>query len=93
MEDFLKKLREELGGVDDGIVCLLEERNEVVKRIAEFKKEHNLPARDEEQHKKVRANFQKLAADYGISKQMAKEIYEIIHRYSVEEQEKILNKQ
>lgn len=88
----MKKLREELSGVDDGIVCLLEERNDVVKKIAEFKKEHQLPARDEKQHKTALANFQKLAADYGINKKMAKEIYEVIHRYSVEEQEKILNK-
>lgn len=49
----LNSLRERIDAIDSDMGRLFEERLEIAREIAEYKKEHNLPLRDAEREKKV----------------------------------------
>lgn len=49
----LKDLRNEIDKIDQELVCLIEKRMEIVKKIGKYKKEKNLPILDQNREEEV----------------------------------------
>ncbi|OGF25401.1 hypothetical protein A2331_01130 [Candidatus Falkowbacteria bacterium RIFOXYB2_FULL_34_18] len=86
--DELKTFREEINEVDDALICLLGERMEIIRNVGSYKKKNNLPVLNTERFKKILKSLTEKGKDYGLPQNMIKELYEVIHEYSVKEQEK-----
>lgn len=86
--DKLKDLRGEIDEVDRAILALFEERMGIVRQIGKLKKEENLKIEDRVRQEEHAKELCAMAEDMEIPVAMVREIYEIIHKYSLQEEEK-----
>mgnify|MGYP000687810429 FL=1 len=49
----IKELREKINGIDEQLTALFIERMELVRGVAEYKREHNLPIRDASREQEI----------------------------------------
>ena len=70
--------RKEIDCIDTQIIQLLKEREDVAKKVAVYKKEHNLPIFDAEREKKLLENRASQADD----KEFIHDLFEIIMKRS-----------
>ncbi len=82
--DKINQQRKMIDQVDREIIDLLAQRFDAVKQIGEVKKELGVPSLDESRWQMVLDSKMQLAKRYGLSEDMIKEIYEIIHKYALE---------
>jgi chorismate mutase len=82
----LKNLRSEIDEIDRAILSLLEERMGVIRQIGQLKKKEGFPAVDSKRHDEHVKELLTAAKKLEISSDMVKELYEVIHEYSVKEQ-------
>jgi chorismate mutase len=85
MQD-INDLRQEIDLVDQFLLKTLAKRMEVSAKIGEYKKQHGLPPLDEKRWQKVLSSILEAAQDIDLNQDFVKEIYEIIHRYSLQKQ-------
>ncbi len=71
----IEELREEIDGINKGIVELLARRMEVAGEIAEYKKLHNLPIHVPEREKAVIENVKELARKTGLDEKMIEDVF------------------
>lgn len=79
----LELLRKEIDAADQKLLEALAERMAVVKRVGEYKKQNNLPPLDQARWQKVLENKLAQAKELGLSEDLVKEIYEIIHKHAL----------
>ena len=71
----MKDLRKQIDQTDQKIVELLAKRMDLVKEIAKFKKENNLPIQDEKREQELRNNLKNLAKKNGLSEKFVNHLY------------------
>ena len=85
-EAMLRPMRYQLHDLDSAIVELLAERHKLTQTIGRYKQANHLEPYQEEQRALVEAHYTEQAAQYGLDPDWAKQIYALIHTYSLEEQ-------
>jgi chorismate mutase len=88
MTDTLEQLRAEIDAADAKILDALAERMAVVQRVGKFKKANNLPPLDPKRWEQVLQSKLVQAGEKGLSADLIKDIYERIHKESLEIEEK-----
>ena len=88
----LLKFRNQIDIFDNRIVELLHERKEVVKKIAEFKNKNKLTIFQLERWFEILRTRKEFANNLDIDNEMISEIFELIHKYSILTQTKIMRK-
>ncbi|MDD3267297.1 MAG: chorismate mutase [Burkholderiales bacterium] len=74
----LEYLRELICETDAEIISLLATRNEVVKQIGEYKKKNNLPIFNQERENTLRDFHDKICSEFGVNKNLATQIFELL---------------
>lgn len=86
MNNKLDNLRKQIDIVDEKLLILLAKRIMLVRKISKFKKSHNIPILDEDRRNKV-LNSQLLKGKVlGLSKDLIKKLYSLVHKYSIKVQ-------
>lgn len=85
----LSKIREEINNADSKIFDALVQRKEAVLRVAEYKKENNLPIRDIEREKEILSLKKKKAQNLGLSEELIEKIFRLMIEDAVEAQEEM----
>ena len=85
----LKQLRERIDEVDKQILQSLAERFELVSKIGELKRRHDLNVYDPERAQEVENKWSSYAEQSGFSPECAIKIYKTIHECSVNAQKSI----
>lgn len=75
----LQNYREKIDEIDAQIIDLLSQRFEVVKKVWEYKKLHNLPPLQPERWGQVLSSKKQLAKQYGINPDFVENIWNEIH--------------
>ena len=88
--DKLNKLRKEIDFYDSKIVQLLNTRKELVKDIASLKKEYDITVFQIERWYTILKNRKQDATRLNLNEKMLAEIFELIHKYSILTQTKIM---
>ena len=86
----LKEFRENIDLLDRKIVSILSNRKKIVKQIAHFKKENKITIFQLERWFEILRLRKEDAVDFGMNKKMIAEIFELIHKYSILTQTKIM---
>ncbi|MGK0638690.1 chorismate mutase [Schleiferia thermophila] len=87
----LEALRSKIDHLDHEILQLLEKRKGLVEAIGELKKEHNITILQFERWFEIVKDRSKVARLLGLDEQVVLEIFQLIHRSSIQIQQQILN--
>ncbi|MBU1017546.1 chorismate mutase [Patescibacteria group bacterium] len=71
----MENIRQQIDHIDQKIIKLLAERMDLVKQIAELKKQNQLPVQDEKREKELRDNLKILAARHGLDPEFINHLY------------------
>jgi len=83
----LQELRTEIDKIDQQLIQLIEQRMDISKKVAEYKKQHNLPIHDPVREQEI---LEKLSAKAGDdNKENIKELYIKLFELSRAVQEKL----
>ena len=85
-EEILLDLRKEIDEIDDELLNLIAKRMNISEKIGEFKKQHNLTVLQMERWKSVLDDHINKGVNLGLNEDSVKEIFEIIHKDSIERQ-------
>ena len=88
----LTNLRQKIDELDENLVDNLQIRTNLVKEIANFKLENNLTIFQIERWFNILNNRKEQAKILGMNPKMISEIFELIHKYSILTQSKIMKK-
>jgi len=88
----LTLLRENIDKIDADIVNELNSRKEFVEEIAELKLKHNVTIFQLERWFQILSSRRKQANEIGLNPKMIADIFELIHKYSILTQSKIMRK-
>jgi protein-tyrosine-phosphatase/chorismate mutase len=80
----LEALRREIDEIDQQLISQLAKRLEVVKKVGHLKQQHNIPPLDQKRWHNVLEKISNLAQQSGIPKELAKEIYQLIHEAALD---------
>ena len=86
----LKAFREKIDILDRKMVGLLSDRSKIVEHIAEFKQENKITIFQLERWFEILKYRKKDAIDFELDEKMVAEIFELIHKYSILMQTKIM---
>lgn len=89
IEESLAKLRKVIDNADNELLNALKKRQDAVTEIGKLKKMNNLPVLDSKRWNEVLQSRIKLGEKYGLPEKLVKTIYEAIHEYSLQTEEKI----
>lgn len=92
MDKELEQLRKQIDGLDLRIVSLLGKRMEMVKQIGMLKKRKNLKSHDGKRWHQVLDRVIQTADKIGLPREMAENIYTVIHKFSIIIENKIILK-
>lgn len=84
----LDELRFEIDKIDSELVSLFSERMDVSAKVAEYKKEHNLPVYDPVREEKKLEDISSLLPEE--KREYARRLYSLIFELSREEQERLM---
>lgn len=71
----MKDLRQQIDKIDHKIIELLGKRMDLVREIAELKKQNQLPVQDEEREQALRDNLKTLGAKHGLDPEFINHLY------------------
>jgi chorismate mutase len=80
----LKTLREQIDELDTQLIKLIEMRMQHSKKVGKYKQVHELPALDEDRWKQASAARLEQARKLGLPETFVSELYELIHRYTLQ---------
>ena len=89
----LPELREKIDEVDYLLLNALAQRSFIVGYVGEYKKARNIPPLDPIRWQEVVDQKKELAEQMNLDPDMVEEIYEVIHRYSLKQQDDLMDKQ
>lgn len=79
----LDNLRKQIDIVDEKLLIFLAKRTTLVRKISKFKKSHNIPILDKDRRNKVLNAQLSKGEGLGLSKDLIKKLYSLIHKYSI----------
>ena len=79
----LQKLRDKIDIIDDKIITFLATRTNIVREIGELKKIHNIKPLDNKRFNDLLKSKLLKAKSLNLSKDFIKELYNLIHKYSI----------
>lgn len=85
-EQQLSELRSEIDNVDSELLHCLRKRMEISSQIGQFKKEHDIAVLQMSRWEQVLSSRLAQAEKIGLNPQMVKEIFDLIHKESIEKQ-------
>jgi len=85
-EFILKNLRDEIDVIDDELLNLISKRMNVSEKIGEFKKKHKITVLQMDRWKNVLDDHINKGVKLGLNANSVKEIFEIIHKDSIDKQ-------
>lgn len=88
MNNTIKNLRSEIDEVDENLLNNLAKRQQIVKKIGKIKKEAGIKQLDNKRWQKLMENRLAKAKKLGLSENLVKNLYQIIHKNSLEIEEK-----
>lgn len=88
MNHDLENLRKKIDLVDQKLIKALAERVKLVVKVGKIKKANNLPVLDQKRWQEVLETRLKLAQSKGLSQKFFKQIFDILHKYSLEMEQK-----
>ena len=88
----LEDLRKSIDEIDEEIIKLLIKRKELVEAVAEVKKDSGMTALQPDRFRKVIEDRRKKAADRGLDPDVVEDIWEVLHDYFVNIENKIIAK-
>jgi chorismate mutase len=80
----LEDWRKQIDDIDAQVLQLLAKRRHIVLEIGEYKKEHGLPPLDAKRWEQVLQSKMTLAKDLDVSPEFIRDLYNLIHDYSLE---------
>lgn len=80
----LQNYRNEIDAIDRELLTLLAQRFEVVKKVWEYKKIHDLPPLQPGRWQEVLENRKSIARDLGLSEEFVVTLWNQIHDYALE---------
>lgn len=87
MSQQLDNLRKQIDAVDEKILISIAERMSIVRKIGKYKKEQQLSAFDEKRQAQVLKTNLGKGEGLKLSKKFIKNLFRLIHQYSLEIQE------
>lgn len=84
MSDSLDNIRDHIDALDNRLVELLAQRMQYIPKAGEYKRAHNLPALDEVRWQQATEIRLKQARSLGLSEELVAELYELIHKYTLQ---------
>ena len=85
----LEQLRAIVDEIDSDIVARLKRRMSIVEHIGQEKKEHNMAIYQEERWAEIQGKLKDLCSELNLSNAMIHDLWNVIHKYSMEFQELI----
>ena len=85
-EFILQNLRKEIDEIDDELLILLSKRMSVSEKIGDFKKQHKVTVLQMDRWKQVLEHHINKGISLGLNDESVKEIFEIIHKDSIDRQ-------
>ena len=85
-EAVLQNFRKEIDVIDDELLNLIAKRMNVSEKIGEFKKEHKVAVLQMDRWKQVLEDHINKGVSLGLNEESVKEIFEIIHKDSIDRQ-------
>ncbi len=82
----LNNLRKEIDVIDDELLNLIAKRMNISEKIGDFKKEHKVTVLQMDRWKSVMEDHINKGVNLGLNEESVKEIFEIIHKDSIERQ-------
>ena len=76
----LEKYRQQIDEIDKKIIELLAQRLEVVKKIWEYKKEHNIAPLQKSRWEQVLKSRKKIATELWVNENLIEDIWNLIHK-------------
>jgi|TARA_Y100000310_G_scaffold345431_1_gene464891 chorismate mutase len=86
MMQSLEELRKEIDKIDNEIISLLSKRKDLIKGVAEIKKELSKPILDEKREKEIIGRLKTKAKEKGLDENFIISLYDIILKNSRYEQ-------
>jgi chorismate mutase len=86
MNDSLLQLRDQIDNADKKLIAALAERFTVVAQIKAYKKEHHVPALDQNRYESMITDRKKLGEAHGLSPALIAAIFTAIHDHSLKQQ-------
>lgn len=83
MNNELEDWRKQIDQLDEDVLNLLAKRVKIVRKIGQFKKERNIPTVDKNRWDKVLISMLSKSEKLGLSKDLTKKLFNLIHKYSV----------
>ena len=81
--EILTSLREQIDVLDGEVLELLAKRMGISRQIGEIKRQNAMPVLQNERYSQLLNNRIEIAAQMGLNEEFAKELVELVHRYSV----------
>lgn len=94
-EDFRDKLsqfREIIDLLDEEVILLLQKRNQVIERIGEYKKDHNITIFQLERWVEILKSRTESAVSKGFSKDFIEKLCQLLHEESIRKQNEVMNR-
>jgi chorismate mutase/prephenate dehydratase len=88
-EDILNEYRKRIDELDAQLLAILAERRQIVMKIGEYKKQKGLPPLDPKRWEQVLQSKTELAKDLDVSPDFIRELYNLIHEYSLSLEEAV----
>lgn len=88
----LKTYREQIDILDKKLLELFNERFTITDKVWIYKKENNLPIVQKDRYNTLLEEKIRLWKKYGLNEEFIKDIFDIIHDYSVKRQEQLKEK-
>jgi len=87
----LEQLRHSIDQFDEELLTIIQKRMEVVKKIGEHKKEHNIRIIQNVRWEEIIHGMEEKGAEFGLSAECIDQVFKAIHQESINIQTKILN--
>ncbi len=92
VDDLLETLRSESNSIDYELIEVISRRMEVVKKIGLYKKDHNMTIFQVKRWKHLIDDRLEKASKFGLDKKFVKNVYQLLHNYSIRVQSDVMNK-
>lgn len=88
MKESLENFRDQIDKIDNKLLNTLAERENIVRKIGEYKKKCNIPPFDEKRWQEVIDSKLSKARSLNISEEFVEKLYGLIHENSLEIEDK-----
>lgn len=82
----LEDYREEIDRINQEIAEDISERMEIVQEIGEYKKENDIPIKDENREKKVKDQFAEVFSEENLPEERGREVAEMLIQMAIKEE-------